>query len=137
WLGAAAGSLGSGRGGGGGRGRGGPCLRLQSRRAPRRGVRRGWALPPVVGEGKFVRPHGVTVSPDGTLYCVDDLDHTVRQYTPEGDLLRVLGTSGHCCDTGVRDRDFRTILRSGPPFNQPTNLAIAPNGDLYVTDGYG
>ena len=89
------------------------------------------------GEGKFVRPHGVTVSPDGTLYCVDDLDHTIRQYTPEGDLLRVLGTSGRCCDTGVRDRDFRTILRSGPPFNQPTNLAIAPNGDLYVTDGYG
>ena len=89
------------------------------------------------GEGKFVRPHGVTVSPDGTLYCVDDLDHTVRQYTPEGDLLRVLGTSGRYCDTGVRDRDFRTILRSGPPFNQPTNLAIAPNGDLYVTDGYG
>jgi DNA-binding beta-propeller fold protein YncE len=33
--------------------------------------------------------------------------------------------------------DFRTIARGGPPFNQPTNLAVAPNGDLYVSDGYG
>ena len=27
--------------------------------------------------------------------------------------------------------------RGGPPFNQPTNLALAPDGTLYVTDGYG
>jgi DNA-binding beta-propeller fold protein YncE len=33
--------------------------------------------------------------------------------------------------------DFRNIQRPGPPFNFPTNLAISPNGDLYVADGYG
>jgi DNA-binding beta-propeller fold protein YncE len=33
--------------------------------------------------------------------------------------------------------DFRTIRRAGPPFHYPTNLAVSPAGDLYVTDGYG
>ena len=30
-----------------------------------------------------------------------------------------------------------TITRPGGPFNRPTNLAIGPRGDLYVSDGYG
>jgi DNA-binding beta-propeller fold protein YncE len=33
--------------------------------------------------------------------------------------------------------DFRTILRAGPPFHFPTNVAVAPDGGLYVADGYG
>jgi DNA-binding beta-propeller fold protein YncE len=33
--------------------------------------------------------------------------------------------------------DYRTIVRAGPPFNFPTNLALAPTGELYVSDGYG
>ena len=30
-----------------------------------------------------------------------------------------------------------TIARPGGPFNRPTNLAVAPSGDLYISDGYG
>jgi DNA-binding beta-propeller fold protein YncE len=30
-----------------------------------------------------------------------------------------------------------TIQRAAGPFNRPTNIAIGPNGDLYVSDGYG
>jgi len=26
---------------------------------------------------------------------------------------------------------------AGPPFNSPTNVAVGPNNDLFVTDGYG
>src|SRR5438132_160630 len=33
--------------------------------------------------------------------------------------------------------DLTTIVRGAPPFNRRTNLAVARNGDLYVTDGYG
>jgi len=33
--------------------------------------------------------------------------------------------------------DYRTIQRGGEPFNRPTNLAVAPDGTLYITDGYG
>src|SRR4051812_23381437 len=35
------------------------------------------------GEGKFVRPHGISIGPDGAVYCTDDLDHTIRKFTPE------------------------------------------------------
>src|SRR5947209_2532895 len=48
-----------------------------------------------------------------------------------------LGTSGRAADTGAVGHDFRTIRRIGPPFNLPTNLALAPGGELYVADGYG
>lgn len=89
------------------------------------------------GEGDFVRPHGITIAADGSVYCTDDRDHTVRKFTPEGKLLLTLGTRGKPSDTGIDGLDYRTIKRPGPPFNLPTNLAIAPDGSLYVTDGYG
>jgi hypothetical protein len=87
--------------------------------------------------GLFTRPHGITIGPDDSVYCVDDLDHTVRKFTPEGRLLMTLGTSSVASDTGSTSIDYRTIQRAGPPFHYPTNLAIAPSGDLYISDGYG
>lgn len=85
----------------------------------------------------FTNPHGITVGPDNTIYCVDDFDHTVKAFTQEGQLLWTLGISGEFSDTGATTIDYRTIERAGPPFNYPTDLAVAPSGDLYVTDGYG
>jgi DNA-binding beta-propeller fold protein YncE len=89
------------------------------------------------GESVFVRPHGITIGPDDAVYCVDDLDHTVKKFTPEGQLILTLGTSGQFSDTGATTVDFRNIQRAGPPFNFPTNLAISATGDLYIADGYG
>lgn len=89
------------------------------------------------GEEQFVRPHGITIGPDDAVWCVDDLDHSVRKYSPEGHLLMKLGSSGQPSDTGATSIDYRTIKHAGPPFHFPTNLAIAPSGDLYIADGYG
>jgi DNA-binding beta-propeller fold protein YncE len=89
------------------------------------------------GEGRFQRPHGIFIGPDDSVYCTDDLDHTVRKFTPEGRLLLTLGSSGQASDTGILGNDYRTILRAGAPFNRPTNLALAADGSMYVTDGYG
>ncbi len=89
------------------------------------------------GEGQFARPHGITIGPDDAVYCVDDADHTVRKYSPEGQLLLTFGISGQRADTGATTVDYRTIRRAGPPFNLPTNVAVAPSGELYVADGYG
>jgi len=89
------------------------------------------------GEGMFVRPHGLHVGPDDSLYCSDDIDHTVKKCSPEGELLMTLGTSGQPSDTGVEDMDYRTIQDSAPPFNFPTNVALASDGSIYVSDGYG
>ena len=96
------------------------------------------------GEGLFTeRTHGLTVGPDDSVYCVDDGNHTVRKFTPAGQLVMTLGTSGSASDTGydpnAGDIYIRqlTIARSGPPFNKPTNIAVSLDGELYVCDGYG
>ncbi len=89
------------------------------------------------GEGLFVRPHGITIGPDDVVYCTDDLDHTVKKFTAKGKPLSTLGTSGHPSDTGATSMDFRTIRGAAGPFHYPTNLAIAPDGSLYISDGYG
>jgi streptogramin lyase len=90
------------------------------------------------GEGMFTnRTHGITIGPDDAVYCVDDGDHTVRKFTPSGELLLTLGTSGVASDTGYDGRSLDSIARGGPPFNRPTNVAVAPSGELYVSDGYG
>lgn len=89
------------------------------------------------GGDAFARAHGITIGPDDSVYCVDDLDHTIRKFSPSGELLQTIGTSGRPSATGATSVDYRTIQCSGPPFHYPTNLAVAPNGDLYITDGYG
>ena len=58
--------------------------------------------------GLFDRPHGVTLDPDGTLWCVDDGDHTVRKMTLDGKVLQTLGTAGQPAP-----------FASGEPFNRP------------------
>ena len=53
------------------------------------------------GEGLFTaRTHGLTVGPDDAVYCVDDGNHTVRKFTPDGQVLLTLGTPGQPSDTG-------------------------------------
>ena len=89
------------------------------------------------GEGDFLRPHGIFIGPDDSVYCTDDYAHIVRKFTSEGKLLLTLGKRGEPSDTGVTNMDYRTIQRVGPPFNLPTNLALSPDGEMYVSDGYG
>ena len=102
------------------------------------------------GEGTFQdRPggsaHGITIGPDGAVWCVDDGNHTVKKFTPEGELLLTIGNQGVPSDTGYIGPQpgisgstlLDSITHGGPPFNRPTNLAFSPNGDFYVSDGYG
>ncbi|MFQ5732500.1 MAG: peptidyl-alpha-hydroxyglycine alpha-amidating lyase family protein [Planctomycetaceae bacterium] len=89
------------------------------------------------GDGQFVRPHGIWIAPDDTVYLTDDQGHSVRQYSPDGELIRTIGPEGRPSETGYKNGDLRTITQGGPPFNLPTNLVVASTGELYVTDGYG
>lgn len=78
------------------------------------------------GEGQFVRPHGLTIGPDGNLYCADDGGHCIYKCTPAGKVLMTIGAPGQPAPR-----------LSGKPFNQPTKVAFDPQGDLYIADGYG
>ena len=88
------------------------------------------------GDGVFTRPHGIFIGPDDTVYCTDDCGHAIHAFSPAGQHRFTLG-NGQPSDTGATSIDYRTIQHAGPPFNYPTNLALGPNGDLYVADGYG
>ena len=90
------------------------------------------------GEGEFTyRTHGITIGPDNSVYCTDDGNHTIRKFTPGGKLVLTLGTMNTPSDTGYDGKDTATVTRPGGPFNRPTNIAVGPKGDLYVSDGYG
>ena len=63
-------------------------------------------------------------------------------FGPTGELLRTLGERGVRSDTGVKPDDFRSdawkdVKYGGPPFNLPTDIDVAPGGEMFVTDGYG
>lgn len=79
------------------------------------------------GAGEFQRAHGVYVAPDGNLFVVDDLDHTVKKTTTTGEVLMTLGTPGKPAE-----------WQKGGIFNRPTDAWISPvSGDLFISDGYG
>lgn len=88
------------------------------------------------GEGVFTNPHGICIGPDDTVYCADNMDHTVRVFRTDGTLLRTLGSAGVASDTGFVAWS-RPVERAAGPFNMVTNAAPAPDGRLYVADGYG
>jgi DNA-binding beta-propeller fold protein YncE len=89
------------------------------------------------GEGRFsYRTHGMYMSRAGELLLVDDLGGSVGRYTRDGELLRAFGPSGESSDTGWT-LDHMVVERAGAPYNRPTNAAVAPSGEVYVSDGYG
>jgi DNA-binding beta-propeller fold protein YncE len=95
------------------------------------------------GEGLFGdQPHGITVG-GGRVYCTDVSNHVIHVFSLEGEQVDLLGIPGVASDTGIdtsiSEVFTRTasIKRGAPPFNMPTKVAIAPSGDLYVSDGYG
>jgi DNA-binding beta-propeller fold protein YncE len=80
------------------------------------------------GSGLFIFPHGGTVDPDGNLWLTDargadGKGHQVFKFSPDGQVLMTLGTRG--------------VSGSGPgQFDQPTDVVVAPNGDIFVTDSH-
>jgi streptogramin lyase len=79
------------------------------------------------GEGEFSTfVHGMTIDAGGRVWIADSGLHTVTQHEPDGTLLRTLGMRGAAAPTLY-----------GKPFNMPTGIAFASNGDVFVSDGYG
>ena len=76
-------------------------------------------------DGLFESAHSVTIDPAGNLWVTDSAAHVVSKFSPDGRALMTLGKKGVAGDNSSRDR-----------FNQPNHVAIAPSGDIYVSDGY-
>ena len=89
-------------------------------------------------DGKFIRswgkelevqsPHGFRIDSGDNFWLTDIGDHTVTKLNPKGEMIFRLGTKGKA---GVwQEPESRT-------FNQPTDLALASNGDIFVAQGHG
>jgi DNA-binding beta-propeller fold protein YncE len=95
------------------------------------------------GEGYFTdRPHGMGLGPEGSVYCTDDGNHTVRKFSRDGTLLLTLGTENESSDTGYRDvsdgfERLASITQAAGPFNRPTGVTVLDSGEIFVSDGYG
>ena len=80
------------------------------------------------GQGMFIFPHGGTVDRDGNLWITDargenGKGHQAFKFSPQGRVLMTLGKAG--------------VSGSTPElFDQPTDVVVAPNGDLFVTDSH-
>ena len=79
------------------------------------------------GEGTFSdNEHGIFIGPNDHVWLVDANFHIATEHTPDGDLVQTLGNKLAPAPTYY-----------GNPFNMPSGLAIAPDGSLFVSDGYG
>ena len=76
-------------------------------------------------DGLFESAHSVTIDTQGFLWVTDSAAHAVHKFSPDGRLMMTLGRKGVAGDNMSRDL-----------FNQPNHVAVAPNGDIYVSDGY-
>ncbi len=82
-------------------------------------------------KGEFRVPHGVFIDGDDHIWLADHQTHQVTKHNENGEILNELGVHGYASIT------VTTVGGNGLPFNNPTGLATATDGRLFVSDGYG
>lgn len=84
-------------------------------------------------DGKFVRSwgddsiktaHHLKIDKAGNIWVADIGLHVIRKFSPTGNVLQTIGTLGVSGDDETH-------------FDKPTDMVIAANGDVFVSDGYG
>jgi len=81
------------------------------------------------GAGMIVRPHGLFIDKNNDVWVTDgDAENgkgdQVFEFSQDGKVLLTLGKAG--------------IAGDGPDtFNKPSDVLVAPNGDIFVADGHG
>ena len=75
------------------------------------------------GERLMNSPHGLGIDREGNLWVADQGGHQVFKFSSDGELLMTLGVAGTAGD---------------PPtgLTEPTAVAVAPNGAVFVTEGH-
>ena len=86
------------------------------------------------GGGMFIWPHGLDVDRDGNVWVTDAVAENrtpkgdkrgqiVVKFSPEGKVLKTLGTPGQSGS-------------GSDHFTSPSDVVVAPNGDVFVADGH-
>jgi DNA-binding beta-propeller fold protein YncE len=75
------------------------------------------------GKGMYKIPHSIRVDPQGNIWTTDAQSSMIYKFTPLGEKLMEISVGG------------QPPTKSG--FNGTTDIAFAPNGHLFISDGYG
>jgi DNA-binding beta-propeller fold protein YncE len=75
------------------------------------------------GRGDFSLPHSLRLDPAGNVWALDAGVSKVMKYSPTGKKLLTIA--------------IEPVPDNGSPFRGVTDLAFAPNGHVFMTDGYG
>ena len=84
------------------------------------------------GSGMITWPHGMFVDADDNVWIADavgyapvpdGVGHTVMKFSAQGELLMTLGKEG-------------IAAQGNNVFNKPSDMLVAPNGDIFVADGH-
>ena len=80
------------------------------------------------GKGMFIFPHGICIDKDDNVWITDGQGrdgkgHVAIKFSPDGKVLMTIGKPGVAGD-------------GEDTLNQPNDVAIAPNGDIFVSDGH-
>jgi peptidylamidoglycolate lyase len=74
--------------------------------------------------GKWKEAHGLSIDRNGFIWTTDVQLNVVKKYSADGTLLMTLGKNGIAGETA-------------DTFNKPTNVLVAADNSIFVTDGYG
>ncbi len=84
------------------------------------------------GAGMILWPHGMHVDREGNVWVTDAVGfgeqpagrgHEILKFSPTGELLMTLGKKGVAGD-------------GADTFRKPSDVLVAPNGDIFVADGH-
>ena len=78
----------------------------------------------VAEPGQLQRPRGLRVAPDGSIYVADSGNHRIQHFSADGTVLQAWGTFA----------DLSKGAAPGGTFNEPWDVAVAPDGSVYVAD---
>jgi DNA-binding beta-propeller fold protein YncE len=77
------------------------------------------------------------IDTDENIYLPVKNSHVVLKYDLQGNQLMTLGAWGQPSDTGWSGDYQDTVQRAAGPFNRPSDVALSPEGEVYISDGYG
>ena len=75
------------------------------------------------GKGLYQIPHSIRIDPQGNIWTVDAASSRILKFTPQGKVL---------LDFTVGEQP-----KTKSPFNGTADIAFAPDGHLFIADGYG
>ena len=82
------------------------------------------------GDLKLHYPRGLACDAAGNLYVCCNASHCIRKITPTGIITTVAGQ----CDKTILNSVYKEGTVAAAVLTTPSGIAIAKNGDIYITD---